>query len=43
MIRRHLRKLTERFIANLVVLSHSELTNNVRLRIIGEVTFSYAN
>ncbi|MDR2455885.1 MAG: flagellar biosynthesis protein FlhA [Deltaproteobacteria bacterium] len=43
MIRRHLRKLTERFISNLVVLSHSELTSSVRLKIIGEVTFSHAN
>jgi flagellar biosynthesis protein FlhA len=43
MIRRHLRKLTERFITNLVVLSHSELTSSVRLKIIGEVTFSHAN
>jgi flagellar biosynthesis protein FlhA len=43
MVRRHLRKLTERFLTNLVVLSHSELTNNIRLRILGEVTFSYAD
>jgi flagellar biosynthesis protein FlhA len=43
MIRRHLRKLTERFISNLVVLSHSELTGSTRLKIIGEVTFSYAD
>ncbi len=42
MIRRHLHKLTERFIPNLVILSHSELTNNVQLKIVGEVTFSYA-
>jgi flagellar biosynthesis protein FlhA len=43
MIRRHLLKLTERFIPNLVVLSHSELTGSTRLKIVGEVTFSYAN
>jgi flagellar biosynthesis protein FlhA len=43
MIRRHLRKLTERFISNLVVLSHNELSTNSRLKIMGEVTFSYAN
>ncbi|MDR2386284.1 MAG: flagellar biosynthesis protein FlhA [Deltaproteobacteria bacterium] len=43
MIRRHLRKLTERFLTNLVIISHSELTNNVRLKILGEVTFSYAD
>jgi flagellar biosynthesis protein FlhA len=42
MIRRHLHKLTERFIPNLVVLSHSELTSNIQLKIIGEITFSYA-
>ncbi|MDR2198330.1 MAG: flagellar biosynthesis protein FlhA [Deltaproteobacteria bacterium] len=43
MVRRHLRKLTERFISNLVVLSHSELTATTRLKIMGEVTFSYAD
>ncbi len=42
MIRRHLHKLTERFIPNLIVLSHSELTNTVQLKIIGEISFSYA-
>ncbi|MDR2946811.1 MAG: flagellar biosynthesis protein FlhA, partial [Candidatus Adiutrix sp.] len=42
MIRRHLHKLTERFIPNLIVLSHSELTNTVQLKIIGEITFTYA-
>ncbi|MDR2141172.1 MAG: flagellar biosynthesis protein FlhA [Deltaproteobacteria bacterium] len=43
MIRRFLRKLTERFIDNLVILSHSELTGTTRLRIVGEVNFSYAD
>ncbi|MDR1545674.1 MAG: flagellar biosynthesis protein FlhA, partial [Deltaproteobacteria bacterium] len=43
MVRRHLRKLTERFLSNLAVLSHSELTSSVRLKILGEVTFSYAD
>jgi flagellar biosynthesis protein FlhA len=42
LIRRHLHKLTERFIPNLVVLSHSELTSHVQLKIIGEITFAYA-
>jgi len=42
LIRRHLRKLTERFIPNLVVLSHSELTSSVQLKIIGDITFAYA-
>ena len=43
MIRRHLHKLTERFIPNLVILSHSELTVNVQLKILGEIGFSYAD
>ena len=43
MIRRHLHKLTERFIPNLIVLSHSELTSNIQLKIIGEITFTYAD
>ena len=43
MIRRHLHKLTERFIPNLVVLSHSELTVTVQLKIVGEIGFSYAD
>lgn len=42
MIRRHLHKLTERFIPNLVILSHSELTANIQLKIIGEINFSHA-
>ncbi|MDR1394800.1 MAG: flagellar biosynthesis protein FlhA [Deltaproteobacteria bacterium] len=43
MIRRFLRKLTERFVDNLVILSHSELTGTTRLKIMGEVNFSYAD
>ncbi|MDR1871607.1 MAG: flagellar biosynthesis protein FlhA [Deltaproteobacteria bacterium] len=43
MVRRFLRKLTERFIDNLVIISHSELTSGARLRIVGEVNFSYAD
>ncbi|MDR1167076.1 MAG: flagellar biosynthesis protein FlhA [Deltaproteobacteria bacterium] len=43
MIRRHLKKLSERFFPDLVILSHSELTPTVKLRILGEVTFSYAD
>ncbi|MDR2350450.1 MAG: flagellar biosynthesis protein FlhA [Deltaproteobacteria bacterium] len=43
MVRRHLRKLTERFIPNLAILSHSELTSATRLKIVGEVTFGYAD
>ena len=37
MVRRHLRKLTERFIPNLVVLSHNELTPTAQLKVLGEV------
>jgi flagellar biosynthesis protein FlhA len=35
-VRRFLRKLTERFIPNLVVLSHNELTPTVKLMVLGE-------
>ena len=37
MVRRHLRKLTEKFIPNLAILSHNELTPNVQLQVLGEV------
>ncbi|MEW5723325.1 MAG: flagellar biosynthesis protein FlhA [Thermodesulfobacteriota bacterium] len=43
MVRRHLRKLTERFIPNLVVLSHSELTPAVQLKVLGEAGLIHAN
>ena len=43
MVRRHLRKLTERFIPNLVVLSHNELTPNVRLKVLGDAGLNYAH
>jgi flagellar biosynthesis protein FlhA len=43
MVRRHLRKLTERFIPNLVILSHNELTPNVRLKVLGDAGLNYAN
>lgn len=36
-IRRHIRKLTERFIPQLVVLSHNELTSDANVRSIGTV------
>ncbi len=36
-VRRHLRKLTERFLPNLVLLSHNELTPTVNLQVLGEV------
>lgn len=41
-IRRHLHKLAERFIPNLIVISHSELTTNIQLKIIGDISFAYA-
>ena len=42
-VRRHLHKLTERFLPNLAVLSHNELTPTVQLRVLGEVGLSNAN
>jgi flagellar biosynthesis protein FlhA len=42
-VRRHLRKLTERFIPNLVVLSHNELTPTVQLKVLGEAGLANAN
>ena len=43
LVRRHLRKLTEKFIPNLVVLSHNELTPTVQLKVLGEAGLSRAN
>lgn len=40
MIRRHLRKLSERFLPNLVILSHNELTPTIQLKVLGEVRLS---
>ncbi|MBF0351294.1 MAG: flagellar biosynthesis protein FlhA [SAR324 cluster bacterium] len=37
LIRPHLKRLTERFIPNLVVLSHNEVTNDVRIEQLGIV------
>ncbi len=39
-VRRHLRRLIERFVPQSVVLSHSEIPSNVRLESIGVVRFS---
>lgn len=39
-IRRHLKKLTERFIPNLAVLSHSEIPPNIKIQSIGMVTLN---
>ncbi|MBW2624375.1 MAG: FHIPEP family type III secretion protein, partial [Deltaproteobacteria bacterium] len=41
-VRRHLRKLTERFLPNLVVLSHNEITPTTQLNVMGEVGLSNA-
>lgn len=41
-VRRHLRKLTERFLPNLVVLSHNEITPTTQLDVLGEVGLSNA-
>ena len=38
-VRRHLRRLIERFVSHAVVLSHSEIPGNVRLESIGVVRF----
>jgi len=37
LIRRHLRKLTEKFLPNLVVLSHNEITPTAKIKVLGEV------
>lgn len=42
-IRRHLRKLTERFIPQLSVLSHGELTTDANVSSVGVVEVSYAS
>jgi flagellar biosynthesis protein FlhA len=38
LIRPHVKKLTERFIPNLVVLSHNEISNDVRIESLGLVS-----
>jgi flagellar biosynthesis protein FlhA len=42
-LRRHLRKMVEYFVPSLIVLSHSELLSDIRIKSIGEVGFRYAN
>ncbi len=37
LIRPHVKKLTERFIPNLIVLSHNEISNDVRIESLGIV------
>jgi len=43
MIRRHLKKLLERFLPQVVVLSHSELTSQVKIQSLGTVSLSHAD
>jgi flagellar biosynthesis protein FlhA len=42
-VRRHLRKMIEFFIPTTMVLSHSELLNDMKFRSIGEVTLSHGS
>ena len=42
-IRSHFKKLIDRFIPNLVVLSYSEILNNVKIQSLGTVEISDAN
>ena len=41
-IRRHLRKLLERFLPDLAVISHSELSNSLEIRSVGIIRIDYA-
>jgi flagellar biosynthesis protein FlhA len=43
MIRSHLKSLIDRFIPNVVVLSHNEITPNVNVKSFGTVRLSYAS
>ena len=43
MVRRHLRKLTEKFIPNLSILSHNELIPTVQLKVLGEASLIHAS
>jgi flagellar biosynthesis protein FlhA len=43
LIRHHLKSLVDRFIPNLVVLSHNEITSNVNVKAFGTVRMSYAS
>ena len=42
LIRAHLKQLTDRFIPNMVVLSHNEITQNVNVKAFGTVRLAYA-
>ncbi len=41
-VRRHVRKLTERFIPQLIVISHNELTSDANVNAVGTVEMRYA-
>ncbi len=41
-IRRHLRKLLERFLPDVVVISHNELSNSLEIRSVGIIRMDYA-
>ena len=43
MIRRHLRKLLERFLPDVAVISHSELSNSLEIRSIGIIRMDHAS
>ena len=43
LIRAHLKALVDRFIPNLIVLSHNEITSNVNVKSFGTVRLSYAS
>jgi flagellar biosynthesis protein FlhA len=43
LIRSHLKTLVDRFIPNVVVLSHNEITSNVSVKAFGTVRLSYAS
>lgn len=43
LIRSHLKGLIDRFIPNVVVLSHNEITSNISVRSFGTVRLAYAN
>lgn len=42
-IRRHLKKLLERFLPDVTVISHSELTNSLEIRSVGIIRMDYAS
>jgi flagellar biosynthesis protein FlhA len=43
MVRRHLKKLLERFLPDVAVVSHSELSNSLEIRSVGIIRMDYAS